>query len=529
MNRIARQVLLLVVALAMASSGCTRKKHSSRGGIGTPGTTAPVVTIADPTTAGSYTSGVNPLDLGGLAWDDVSVDLVTWSNAATGASGVATGTLSWSAVVPLSLGENEITVLAQDGDGNVGADSIRVTRIPAGTIQAWGYNSFGNLGDGTPANRYVPVTVIDPGDPTGILTGVEELSLGLYDTLALMGDGTVRAWGQAIGDGTTGYSMVPAKVLDPGDPSGFLNDVSAIDTGWGHDLVARADGTVRAWGGMLNDFGQIGDGTNQWRLSPTAVIDPGDPTGLLTGVIDVKVGQFHSVALCGDGSVRTWGSNDSGQLGDGNQGASISSNVPVVVIDPTAPSGFLSRVTAVAASAGSTMALLDDGTLRAWGSNAAGQLGDGTTTDSPAPIPVTDPSDPSGYLTGVTALAAGTSSVIALLGDGTLRTWGSNSSGQLGDGTDLASPFPVPVADPDDPTGRLTRVVAVAAGEEHMAALLEDGTVRTWGENGWGQLGEGTELDQWLPVRVVDAPHPEGYLAGARAISAGGDSTGILR
>ena len=180
-------------------------------------------------------------------------------------------------------------------------------------------------------------------------------------------------------------------------------------------------------------------------------------------------------ARVGQGAVRAWGANGGGTLGGGT--ISFFSSTPVQAVDPTDPTGFLTGVTAVAAGEWHTVALLGDGTLRAWGVNDDGQLGDGTggfATHSATPVRVVDPTDPTGFLTGVTAVAAGRRHTVAVLGDGTVRAWGRNPDGQLGDGTGgfgAYSATPVQVVDPTDPTGLLTGVTAVAAGDSHTVAL----------------------------------------------------------
>ncbi|MCZ6688288.1 MAG: hypothetical protein O7H41_01660 [Planctomycetota bacterium] len=184
----------------------------------------------------------------------------------------------------------------------------------------------------------------------------------------------------------------------------------------------------------------------------------------------VAAGLFHSVALLGDGTVRAWGSNWGGQLGDGTTAVS---STPVQVIYPFDPTGFLTEVTAVAAGNGHTVAVRDDGLLRAWGYNENGQLGNGTTSlfATPTPVRVVDPSDPTGLLTGGITVAAGYFHTVALLRDGTVRAWGGNFSGQVGDGTTTASFTPVRVVDPSDPTGFLTGVAAISACLVHTVAL----------------------------------------------------------
>ncbi|MCZ6690490.1 MAG: cell wall anchor protein, partial [Planctomycetota bacterium] len=276
------------------------------------------------------------------------------------------------------------------------------------------------------------------------------------------------------------------------------------------------DGTVRAWG--WNRDGQLGDGTTTNRWTPVQAVDPSDPTGFLAGVTAVAAGSLHTAALLGDGTLRAWGYNEGGQLGDGT---TTNRWTPVQVVHPSDPTGFLTGVTAVAAGGGHTVAVLGDGTLRAWGYNGAGQLGDGTGTNRSTPVQVVHPSDPTGFLTGVTEVAAGSWYTVALLGDGTLRAWGGNLDGQLGDGTTMHRWTPVQVVDPSDPTGFLTGAAAVAAGWYHTVALLGDGTVRAWGWNFRGQLGIGTTslLPNPIPALVVDPSDPTGFLTGVTAVA----------
>jgi alpha-tubulin suppressor-like RCC1 family protein len=194
----------------------------------------------------------------------------------------------------------------------------------------------------------------------------------------------------------------------------------------------------------------------------------------------VAASGFHTCALLGDGTVRCWGSNYFGQLGDGT------------TTDHTTPATVsgLSGATAVAAGVYHTCALLGDGTVKCWGQNISGQLGDGTTTNRRTPVTVSG-------LSGATAVAAGEYHTCALLGDGTVRCWGANWTGQLGDGTTTnRRTTPVTVSG-------LSSATAVAASREHTCALLGNGTVRCWGANWYGQLGNGDPIYATQPVVVV--------------------------
>ncbi|MCZ6688834.1 MAG: chromosome condensation regulator RCC1 [Planctomycetota bacterium] len=396
-----------------------------------------------------------------------------------------------------------------------------------GTVRAWGVG--GLLGDGMTTDSSIPVQVVDPSDPTGFLTGATAVQAGDSHTVALLGDGTVRTWGSnfygQLGDGTIARSLTPVQVVDPPGPTGFLADVTAVSADESHTMALLGDGTLRAWG--WNIAGQLGDGSTTDKWTPVQVVDPSDPTGFLTGVTAVVAGEWHTVALLGDGTLRAWGNNSrGGQLGDGT---ATDSSTPVQVLDPADPTGFLTGVTAVAAGQGHTVALLGDGTVRAWGGNGRGQIGDGTTTVRRTPVQVVDPTDPTGFLTGVTAVTTGSLHTVALLGDGTLRAWGFNEYGRLGDGTTTDSSTPVQVVDPSDPTGLLTGVTAAEAGVWHTVALLGDGTLRAWGLNFKGELGDGTLTSTLTPVRVVDPSDPTGFLTEVTAVAAGVWHTVALR
>ena len=367
-----------------------------------------------------------------------------------------------------------------------------------GTVWAWGDNTQGQLGDGTTEQRATPVQVFDPNDPTGCLTGVTDISSGtayglnvIGHTLALKQNGTVWGWGNGyegqLGDGEQVLRSAPVQVEHISDPTGYLTNIIAIGAGDVHSIAARADGTVWAWGN--NGYGQLGDGSTTRRLTAVQV------TGL-SDVVAVAAGENHSVALKQDGTVWAWGNNSYGQLGDGYWAQRIT---PVQVVDPTDPSGRLTGVTAISAGGAFTLALKSDGTMRAWGFNLDGRLGDGTSGSSNwknTPVRVVDPTDPTSYLTGIIAMACGDSHSMAVKQGGTVWTWGYNGRGQLGDGTKVNRNTPGQISG-------LSQVVAVEGGYGHSLAAKQDGTVWAWGGNWDGQLGDGTNDERLTPVLTL--------------------------
>jgi alpha-tubulin suppressor-like RCC1 family protein len=266
-----------------------------------------------------------------------------------------------------------------------------------------------------------------------------------------------------------------------------------------HSLALKNDGTVWAWG--WNEFGQLGDGTVNDSAVPVQVRN-------LSGVTAIAAGQDHCLALKGDGSVWAWGANFSGDLGDGT---TEHRNVPVQVQN-------LGGVTAIAAGDMHSLALKGDTTVRAWGENNVGQLGDGTTMERHTPVQVlTEPLvihpeaagsiiAPGSSLSGVTAIAAGVEASLALMGDGSVWAWGPNT----GDGTFNARLTARPVP-------HVNGVILIAASAHNLAAR-RDAVVAAWGQNEFGQLGDGTIFNRAQAVTVQTLGE---NLSAVTAVSAG--------
>jgi alpha-tubulin suppressor-like RCC1 family protein len=242
--------------------------------------------------------------------------------------------------------------------------------------------------------------------------------------------------------------------------------VTNVAAGGNHSCVLFSGGGVRCWG--TNGSGQLGDGSGGDRGRPPVV-------DAISGVIAVSAGAAHTCALMTGGGVRCWGANDSGQLGDGSTTARAT--------PPAEP--VLSGVKAISAGWFHTCALMTGGGVRCWGANDSGQLGDGSTTGRLRP-PTAD------VLTGASAISAGFAHTCALMTGGGVRCWGNNVHGQRGDGTmnDLATP---------PGTDVVAGVAAVSAGEAHTCVLTNAGGVRCWGRNSDGELGIGSSTSLLSP------------------------------
>ena len=340
---------------------------------------------------------------------------------------------------------------------------------PGDSVWTAGLNADGELGNGTLTNRTFFGAVPSMG-------GVDDIAGGRQHALALR-DGVVYAWGDgnrgAVGSGTTSDQSSPKQVAG-------LSGVTGITTGHYGSYALLRDGTVRSWG--YNDSGQLGDGTQTRRLAPVTV-KRADGSAL-TGVTQVAAGRDFAMALLGTGKVRTWGRGLDGELGNGSTPAAQTSPVNVKKADGTALTG----VAQVAAGRNHTLALLNDGTVWAWGENGYGQVGDGTLVDKTRAVQIRG-------LSGVVDVEAGAEFSVAVLGNGTVKTWGRSGNGQLGNGRTATQ------TTPGDVPG-LTGVVGVGCGRDHAVAYTSSGAAYGWGLDTYGQLGDGGANKRLSPVRV---------------------------
>lgn len=353
---------------------------------------------------------------------------------------------------------------------------------------AWGSNEIGQLGIGTLQNSLTAAAVRD----SGILTGkrIVALSAGGRHSLALCSDGTLATWGAndygQLGNDSVVASAVPVAV----DLSGALagKRVISISAGYQHNLVVCSDGTVVGWG--ANDWGQLGvNDLFSFHRVPIAVIRSG-PLANRT-VAAVAAGHSHSLALCSDGTLAAWGYNFSGNLGDGTN---TDRRSPVAVIQTGALAGR--RVLAIAAGINHSMALLAGGGIATWGRNNEGQLGIGSTENRAEPVMVSTTT--ALYNKTVTAVAATDRASFALCSDNTLVAWGDNRSGQLGNATPLQSPMPVVVTVNSALAGGT--ITGIGGGSGYAHAHLTNGNTASWGDNTYGQLGNGTTVASGVPV-----------------------------
>jgi len=328
-----------------------------------------------------------------------------------------------------------------------------------GGVRCWGANNNSQLGTGDGLEHPTPAAV-------ALLSSATVVSSGNSHTCALQG-GAVACWGDnheaQIGDGTTNQAETPVFVQ--------MNEFLALEAGLYHTCAVRSGGAVWCWGD--NDYRQVSQTAGD---QPTPVLVSG-----LGPAQAVAAGEHHTCALLADGAVWCWGRNDFRQMGNAFTVA--------VQATPAAVAG-LAGVTRIAAGNGHTCALLGDGTVRCWGRNDQGQLGNGTTVQSTStPVAVSG-------LTGAASLSGGAFFTCAALLDGTVRCWGDNGYGQLGNGSTTDSSSPVSVQG-------LSAVTALGLGDSHACAVLA-GMIWCWGYNEEGETGDGTTGNNRLtPVQTL--------------------------
>ena len=305
-----------------------------------------------------------------------------------------------------------------------------------------------------------------------------QVSAGSSHTVAIKTDGSLWAWGNngsgRLGNGTISYSYYEDGVEicvdnDKKKPTriGSDSDWASVSAGGSHTVAIKTDGTLWAWG--WNGLGQLGDGTGGDKSGNKTT-----PVQIGTGYTSVSAGSYHTVAIKTDGSLWAWGNNGSGQLGDSTW---ESKNIPVQIGQD--------KWISVSTGYSYTVAIKTDSTLWAWGANKFGQLGDGTDGGGFWGNNSGDKNTPVQIGTGWASVSADHESTLAIKTNGTLWAWGSNSSGQLGDGTgglghDINKNTPVQIG---------MGWASVSAGGSHTVAIKTDGTLWAWGSNRSGQLG----------------------------------------
>jgi len=309
--------------------------------------------------------------------------------------------------------------------------------------------------------------------------GNNKLAVGWNHSCAVLSDSTVKCWGHGDYQELVADFPVATYYYNPVTPS-FPLGVSAIALGGSDSCAVLTDGTVRCW--LLG------------------IDSPSQAVSGLSGVSAIAAGGGHVCSVVAGGSVKCWGANGSGQLGDGT---------PVEYTSTPVSVSGLSGVIAIAAGGAHSCAVVAGGSVKCWGANTHGQLGNGSTTNSFTPVSVSG-------LSGAVAISASGDQTCVLVAGGSVKCWGANGSGQLGDNTTTDRLTPVSVSG-------LSGSVSIATGDSHSCASVSDGSVKCWGANGFRQLGDNTTTDRLTPVTVIGVSPVAVWSAGV-----GGSFTPIV-
>ena len=447
-------------------------------------------------------------------------ELWVWGSNALGQIGTASTAMYIRE--PVRVLDSVQNISASKGNGF----SLAVDR--RGNLWGWGANDFGQLGHGAEGEIYEDIPIqaipiqavpIQFDIPQAIQTNSHNVpsqimaAAGYTHSLALTHDEVLWAWGYnshgQLGDSTNVNRDTPVMIM---------GSVAYITAGEAHSMAIKTDGSLWAWGD--NRFGQLGDNTTDNRNIPVRIMESAKTA---------SAGSFHSLALDTYGNVWAWGRNHWEEHGNGTAQTHL---VPTIVmgnirqisagdnfsmaVDKEGslwvwgywywgigeselyhhyinriPMIVMDSVAYVSVGFDHAMIIKTDGSLWGWGGNAYGQLGDGTVTNRHEPVLILEDS--------VVSVSAGDFHTAAVLflrtGERLLRTWGNNEFGQLGDGTNTSRDIPVLALSP---------VLSASAGGRHTLAVQVDGSVMSWGSNDRGQVGIGG-ISLITPQRIMNS------------------------
>lgn len=349
-------------------------------------------------------------------------------------------------------------------------------------LWTWGANTKGELGNGNSATVLKPEAI-----HAAYWTA---LSAGHSFSIGIKPDGTLWSWGinefNQLGDGANTDRNIPQQIYSASGTAGKWINVSS---GYAHSAGIRENGSLWTWG--LNTSYQLGDGTYVGtRNLPTRIDNAATGKWLM-----VDCGYYHNVAIKEDGSLWTWGGNNSGQLGNNRNNSGT--NVPTQI-------GSLSdgRYVKIAAGWYHSLGIKDDGSLWAWGHNGAGQVGDGSFINKQVPVLI-DAGNHGKWI----AISAGESFSIGIKEDSSLWEWGANDLGQTSGGR---SNVPVMIDD-----GYCLPWKTIDAGRHHALGVKIDGSVWAWGSNAFGQIGSGLPNNSMTPYMIPELSYMQQTILAA--------------
>ena len=386
---------------------------------------------------------------------DAAISTYAWSfgDGGTGSGANASHTYAVAASYLVSLRVTDalnqqstttVTVITTNGGGGPAVPAGRQIASggahhcfinASGGAECFGYNGYGQLGDGTLGSPTLPVAV------TGLASGVNALALGRDHSCALTSAGGVKCWGEN-GSGQLGNGSADPYITTPVDVTGLATGVVAISAREGHTCAVTSAGALKCWGS--NSFGVLGNGSSTSSNVPVGV------TGLGSGVLAVSAGGLDTCAVTNGAGVYCWGVTNG-------------SNVPLLF------GGLEDTIVSISLGSSHGCAVTQGGALKCWGSNTYGQLGNATNTASTTPV------DVAGLGSGFTAVSSGFAHSCALSASGATHCWGANQYGQLGNSGTTHSNIPVLATQQSGP------VIGMSAGAFSTCAIQSNRSTQCWG------------------------------------------------
>lgn len=424
---------------------------------------------------GSTTMRTSPVNVSGLASGVASIGATTygtcallttgamrcWGTGAYGTNGDGTTAVRSTPTAVTGLGAGTVSAFTTS------QFAVCALMTATGGLKCWGLNNFGQLGDGTTTNRLVPT------DVSGLTSGVTSLfppsSEGFHMCAVTTGN-IIKCWGNnshgQLAEGTFTDNLTPTNVTQ-------FNSSSILTGALGQNLSCFVNTVGNAYCYGVNNLGQFGSG------GTSAPAYPIDPIGLDKNVSKISISANHGCLINSSGAIKCWGQNSFGQLGNGSTNYVTSAQNSTDV-------SLSSKAISIATGNSFSCALLDTGAVQCWGLNSGGQLGDGSTTNRTSPV--------TSVASGVLTLGVGYAHACVLLNTGGVRCWGNNAYGSIGDGTFVNKTTAT------NATGLTTGVASLAVGGWHNCVIMNAGTVRCWGYNGEGELADGTLINRTTSV-----------------------------
>ena len=364
------------------------------------------------------------------------------------------------------------------------------------------YQSSGNDAPGAPlATDNAAATLTQVGSNFRMRVGVEnkdepvvlanQFSSGYYHACVIASDNKLYCWGRnhrgQLGNNSTADSSKPVAVNMTGVLAG--KTIKQISSGAYHTCVVASDDNAYCWGENMK--GQLGNNSTANSSVPVKV----DTSGALAGktIKQISTGHYHTCAVASDDKIYCWGENNNGELGNGS---TVDSRVPVAVN----MTGVLAGKTIKQMSVGTynTCVIASDDKVYCWGSNAYGQVGNNSLTDSTVPVAV----NATGVLAGKTIkqISVGHHRACVIASDDKMYCWGNNMGGALGNGSTADSHIPVSVNMSGVLAGKVIRRISI--GAFHTCVDATDNKIYCWGSNNYGQLGNNSTANSGVPTTI---------------------------